>query len=958
IIKSTSPNCLSLPPQRSAVLRLCIVFLDLRPLWAHFVGFILIPSATIDASVCPIFVLWYNDVSFKREPLPPDDVVDLPLVEELNENHTLIRKYTDIRPTLIGCDKNGRCWFTYVSIPVSADPFKVKTIQLVDHTIMDESREADGKKKRKVGFSAGLPPLKKARAGGIAISKPNPTTAGKTPTALKTLGIQGQHDVGSGFAAHPTKDFVSSSVTVTPERECHDESGLTQDGNVRTRLASDHFVVLTSSSDPMDVDATIYPKVISSIPYVQTKAEVAVAGPVDETRASYIPWNEIEASSSAPDDGSPIDDSYDDVDFLDRLNVYSTQHVYMMSESCLQYEHEITIRERFEKKFVKSYETVQQKDAKIATLRSKLEKAEGEATDVIMLCRRVSELETATAAKAEELAVLSVQDIELLGKVSGLKSVSDELKCQVSKLEADYEGLRSEIADVAGRRWMIRHGLCLVVMKCSQSTEYHDALGRSIYMAINKGIQEGLEAGVEHGKAGRSLAKLEAYDSGVEGGYVSAVNELDNVSFSLLDQLEALKDSPLELVMSSLTLEGDHDYQILTVTIVDGTTPAIEPYDDLFDTNVPSTSDRHLIELKNQVQRLMEAHHAPTQPTQVNKITTSCEICSGPHDTQYCMEDPEQAFVEYASSRTDEAGGSCVNIIPLYLFKKLNIGPLEETDHVFGLADGTKSYLVWIVKVVEVHIGKLKLFNGFYVIDMKKDPETHLLIRRGFLATAKAVIDCRMAKIKESEDLIKNPINWDNPPKNGDRAWHAKIRLIDLDGDEFTKTLQSIPTTRKLFERESPRKIIDLDHFYNIVNSSPSTAIVLECSTSSKGHHLPMNEPLKSELDAWLTWNNNSRPLAAQWNNTTGRVMHGHRITISPTRPKKINYAPEPGTIPNPIHPNPTWTSPSPQYHPTITPFGSRGVLRPVPGQAHVVQPTAIGSSGPSSYTTGPPPST
>ncbi|GJY06963.1 MAK10-like protein [Tanacetum coccineum] len=33
------------------------------------------------------------------------------------------------------------------------------------------------------------------------------------------------------------------------------------------------------------------------------------------------------------------------------------------------------------------------------------------------------------------------------------------------------------------------------------------------------------------------------------------------------------------------------------------------------------------------------------------------QICSGPHDTQYCMEDPEQAFVEYASSRTDEAGG-------------------------------------------------------------------------------------------------------------------------------------------------------------------------------------------------------------------------------------------------------------------------------------------------------------
>ncbi|GJW89099.1 MAK10-like protein [Tanacetum coccineum] len=269
--------------------------------------------------------------------------------------------------------------------------------------------------------------------------------------------------------------------------------------------------------------------------------------------------------------------------------------------------------------------------------------------------------------------------------------------------------------------------------------------------------------------------------------------------------------------------------------------------------DVPSTSDRRLIELKNQVQRLMEAHLASKQPTQINKITTSCEICSGPHDTQYCMEDPVQAFVEYASSRTDEARGSCVNIIPLYLFKKLNIGLLEETDHIFGLADGTKSYPVGIIKEVEVYIGKLKLLNDFYVIDMKKDLETPLLVGRGFLATANVVIDCKMAKISVGEGITRKdfldchlpgeweiardaelnpfkdtlvsrrmveflraiPINKDKPPKNGDGAWHAKIRLIDPDGEEFTKTLQSIPTTRKLPERESPREIIDLDHFYD-----------------------------------------------------------------------------------------------------------------------------------------------
>ncbi|GKB30868.1 MAK10-like protein [Tanacetum coccineum] len=213
---------------------------------------------------------------------------------------------------------------------------------------------------------------------------------------------------------------------------------------------------------------------------------------------------------------------------------------------------------------------------------------------------------------------------------------------------------------------------------------------------------------------------------------------------------------------------------------------------------VLSTSDCRLIELENQVQRLMEAHLAPMQPTQVNKVTTS------------------------------------------------------------------------IVKDVEAHIGKLKQLNDFYVIDIKKDPETPFLVGRGFLTTANAVIDCRKAKIAvgeritrkdfldchfpgeweiardakinhfkdvlvfrrmveflgaipinlksnmwESEDLINNPINWNKPPKNGDGAWHAKIRLIDPDREEFTKTIQSIPTTRMLSEREISREIIDLDHFYD-----------------------------------------------------------------------------------------------------------------------------------------------
>ncbi|GJZ50043.1 retrotransposon protein, putative, ty3-gypsy subclass, partial [Tanacetum coccineum] len=68
----------------------------------------------------------------------------------------------------------------------------------------------------------------------------------------------------------------------------------------------------------------------------------------------------------------------------------------------------------------------------------------------------------------------------------------------------------------------------------------------------------------------------------------------------------------------------------------------------------------------------------------------------------------------------------------------------------------TKSYPVGIARDVEVHIGRLKLLNEFYVIDMKKDPETPLLVGRGFLATANAVKDCRKAKITVGEGITRS----------------------------------------------------------------------------------------------------------------------------------------------------------------------------------------------------------
>nr|GEY25025.1 hypothetical protein [Tanacetum cinerariifolium] len=98
--------------------------------------------------------------------------------------------------------------------------------------------------------------------------------------------------------------------------------------------------------------------------------------------------------------------------------------------------------------------------------------------------------------------------------------------------------------------------------------------------------------------------------------------------------------------------------------------------------------------------------------------------------------------------------GSCVNLILLYLLKKFKIGLLEETGHVFGSANRTKSNPVGIVKSVEVHIGKLKLLD-FDVIYMEKKPMTPLLIGREFLATVSSVINYRKSKIAVGEGITR-----------------------------------------------------------------------------------------------------------------------------------------------------------------------------------------------------------
>ncbi|GJX29001.1 MAK10-like protein [Tanacetum coccineum] len=91
------------------------------------------------------------------------------------------------------------------------------------------------------------------------------------------------------------------------------------------------------------------------------------------------------------------------------------------------------------------------------------------------------------------------------------------------------------------------------------------------------------------------------------------------------------------------------------------------------------------------------------QQHQVNKVASSCEIRSGPHDTQYCMENPEQAFVDYASSRTDKVGEQnrnpsspkCVHFInSIVILRKEDKPEEEETMELNAAKDNDHNAIV------------------------------------------------------------------------------------------------------------------------------------------------------------------------------------------------------------------------------------------------------------------------
>ncbi|GJW10854.1 hypothetical protein Tco_1576681 [Tanacetum coccineum] len=233
--------------------------------------------------------------------------------------------------------------------------------------------------------------------------------------------------------------------------------------------------------------------------------------------------------------------------------------------------HELELKEKLRVRYDARGRLLEKKHLEIQKLKSKLAEKEAKAVEVIRLHDQVSSLSEEKYALTAEVSVLRItitqkyHDISLLdSRATSLVSTLDDSK--VSSLRAGFQDFkeRMEVQQEQQAQELYNrvaeleaHIIDLALLKCLKSPEYQGILGHALGRAVDFGMQEGLEAGHEHGIAERSLSAVDAYNpEAARARYVDAVKALEDVDFPLVSLLKSKKDAGMDEVLDCFLLDG------------------------------------------------------------------------------------------------------------------------------------------------------------------------------------------------------------------------------------------------------------------------------------------------------------------------------------------------------------------------------------------------------------------
>nr|GFB57448.1 transposase (putative), gypsy type [Tanacetum cinerariifolium] len=209
-------------------------------------------------------------------------------------------------------------------------------------------------------------------------------------------------------------------------------------------------------------------------------------------------------------------------------------------------------------------------ETKAGMRRAAEEKSAGLSQELERMRAQFSELQVSNERLSQQVGALQQQVSEeetLKAAFEDYKRQQDQMmeqrctemdaRLDAMSIDFDEELYPHMLTAIAGRRWVIGHGLRLAMMKCAESLEMRQAFADVVSAGIAKGMSEGLKHGLEHGHAQRTVESLEAYDPEAEAKFTAALQSLKDLKYPLLDHLEGLRDAPMDVIMASLYLEDD-----------------------------------------------------------------------------------------------------------------------------------------------------------------------------------------------------------------------------------------------------------------------------------------------------------------------------------------------------------------------------------------------------------------
>ncbi|GJY61052.1 hypothetical protein Tco_0461709 [Tanacetum coccineum] len=418
---------------------------------------------------------------------------------------------------------------------------------------------------------------------------------------------------GSSSAAAPE---VSAPAEVEPENLRKDHPSLATDTGGKTLAGLRQLMLISPLVLRPSFQADIHAHVVVQSARTAYVPVYTAAATVTSTRENVgiTPTSDV-AGSSQLETSEGSDDSFYELPTLNsaeakrwyvpRWNITNdslfddvqrggARQICLESKVRSRVEHELELKEKLKGKYDARGRLLEEKDLEILRLKSLLvEEAEKAETakvvrlrdQVSALTAEVSALKSTIAQKDTDISLLDshatylksalddsqVACAETGSLITSLTSERDRLTSEVlynrvAELEAhvmDVSGhLEGEfypayLTTLAGRSWFLTHGIQLVVLKCLKSPEYQGILGHALGRTMDFGMQEGLEAGYEHGVAGTQLSAVEAYNpEAARTSYFDAVRALEDVDFPLVSLLKSKKDAEMDEVLDCFILDG------------------------------------------------------------------------------------------------------------------------------------------------------------------------------------------------------------------------------------------------------------------------------------------------------------------------------------------------------------------------------------------------------------------